>query len=92
MSGKLAFSWRGPGPLYDPDPLFTLPQERGCQHGQMIQHQDACDESAMEYWPSAGRTLTPGLARSFLSRIQSKKMSMTEKVHLTQQHHVAVLA
>ena len=38
MSGKLAFSWRGPGPLYEPDPLFTLPQERGCQHGQTLHH------------------------------------------------------
>jgi hypothetical protein len=57
-----------------------------------MQHQNACDESAMEYRLSAGRNLIPGLARSFLSRIQSKKMSTTEKVHLTEEHNVAVLA
>ena len=73
MSGKLAFSWRGPGPLYEPDPLFTLPQGRGCQHGQTVQHQNACDESATECQHSAGRRLTPGSTGHPYSRIQSTK-------------------
>ncbi len=83
MSGKLAFSWRGPGPLYDPDPLFTLPHEGECQCGQTTQLQNACNESATKYRPSAGRTLIPGLTGHPSSRIQSEKMSMTEKVHCT---------
>lgn len=62
MSGKLAFSWRGPGPLYDPDPLFILPQERECQHGQIVQHQNACGESAMEYQPFSRQELDPWIS------------------------------